>query len=415
MKSKDEIYEEMMNAGLRERKNTSIMVFTSLIVIGAVAFLIGIFGPNAERAWQSYLINFLFWSGLAFGTVLFSAIITMTKARWGRPLKRLAEAPAAFLPVAFILFWVLYFGKEMLFPWIREPIPEKAGWLNSGFLFARDGASLLALTIIAVALVYHSVRRDLRLPLSRKSSPEAQQVKPDDDAGNPQSFLSVIFGILYAVVLSLVAFDLVMSLSPHWYSTLFGAYFFIGSFYTGLAGLIILSTLSLKGLGLDKFINGEHFHDLGNLLLGFCLMTGDFFYAQFFVIWYGNIPEETRYVIMRVRPAPWGTLAWAVLVVCFVLPFILLLSRKVKTSPIGMAILSGVVLVGMWFERLLLVAPSLWKGAEMPFGLIEVMITAGFFGIMALCILLFIRRFPVLPVSDPVFRESVELAHAGDR
>jgi hypothetical protein len=415
MKSKAEIHEEMMNAGLREPKNTWIVVFTVLIVIGAAAFLSGISGSNAERAWQSYLINFLFWSGLAFGAVLFSATLTITQARWGRPLKRLAEAPAAFLPVAFILFWVLYFGKETIFPWIREPIPEKADWLNSGFLFARDGASLLALTVAAVALVYHSVRRDLRYLHDRDAVLDAPQDKSCADPVDPQSFLSPIFGILYALVLSLVAFDLIMSLSPHWYSTLFGAYFFVGSFYTGLAALILLSALSLKSLGLGKYISGEHFHDMGNLLLAFCLVTGDFFYAQFLVIWYGNIPEETRYIIMRVRPAPWGPLAWAVLIVCFLLPFVLLLSKKIKTSPVAMAILSGVVLVGMWFERLLLVAPSLWKGAEMPFGLLEIMITAGFFGIVALCIMLFIRRFPVLPVADPVFRESVGLAHAADR
>ena len=96
----------------------------------------GISGPLAQRAWQVYLVNFLFWSGLAFGTVLFSAMLTMTNARWGRPLKRLAEAPGAFLPVAFLLFWVLFFGREKLFPWIHEPLGHKQFWLSSGFLFA---------------------------------------------------------------------------------------------------------------------------------------------------------------------------------------------------------------------------------------------------------------------------------------
>ena len=101
------------------------MVSLLLAFIGGAAFWIGVSGSQAERAWQVFLVNYLFWSGLAFGTVLFSAALIMTNARWGRPLKRLAEAPAAFLPVAFLLFWVLFLGREQLFPWIHEPLPAK--------------------------------------------------------------------------------------------------------------------------------------------------------------------------------------------------------------------------------------------------------------------------------------------------
>jgi len=205
---------------------------------------------------------------------------------------------------------------------------------------------------------------------------------------------------------SLVGYDLVMSLDPHWHSTLFGAYFFVGSFYAGLAALMVMTVLAVKKMGMGAFIKERQFHDLGKLIFGFGLLTGDFFYAQFLVIWYGNLPEETQYVILRVREAPWGVLAWTVLVAAFAVPFFVLLNRKIKMRPIPMIVLSVVILAGMWLERLLLVAPALWKGRTLPLGVMEVMITLGFLGLVSLCTLWFLKKFPVLPISDPLFREA---------
>ncbi|MDY0042304.1 MAG: hypothetical protein RBS57_18500, partial [Desulforhabdus sp.] len=222
-----------------------------------------------------------------------------------------------------------------------------------------------------------------------------------------------VYGILYALILSLIAFDLIMSLSPHWYSSLFGAAYFIGSLYTGLAALMILAGLALRKLDLGQYIHPRQFHDLGKLTLGFCLMTGDFFFTQFFVIWYGNLPEETRFVILRTKSFTWEPFAWTVLIISFVIPFAVLLSRKVKMKPLAMMALSGLILAGMWMERFLLVVPSLWKGENIPFGISEILITAGFFGTIALCVLMFLQKFPILPVADPLFREY--LATARDR
>jgi Ni/Fe-hydrogenase subunit HybB-like protein len=406
MKSRPEMLDEILKSRHNPGQKVWMGIFGMLALIGAGAFLVGTSGSQAQRAWQAYLVNFLFWSGLAFGTVLFSAILTMTNARWGRPLKRLAEAPGAFLPVAFLLFWVLFWGRESLFPWIHEPVGHKKVWLSSGFLFARDGVSLLLLTAVSVALVYASVRRDLRAIAAREGK-GITEVDGKERTADPQTVLSPILGILYAVVLSLIGFDLVMSLSPHWHSTLFGAYYFVACFYGALAALAVLSYFSARNMQLRGFIEGRHFQDLGNLLLAFCMVTGDFFYSQFLVIWYGNLPNETRFVLLRVRESPWDILAWAVLFICFVIPFCLLLSRKFKRKPAFMMTLGIVILVGMWLERFLLVVPSIWKDGTIPLGLMELLITAGFFGIAALCILLFLRRFPVLPLSDPLFRENL--------
>lgn len=387
----------------KQKKRYLLIVFWLMVLAGACAFIAGISGPDPQRAWQSYLVNFVFWTGLSFGTVLFSAVLTITNARWGRPLKRLAEAPGAFLPISFLLFWVIFLGRGELFHWIHEPIPEKAAWLNVPFFFARDGLGLLLLIALSMAILYYSVQRDLRAYTANFEHFELDGNKRDRYE-RILVILSPLYGILYALILSLIAFDLIMSLSPHWYSTLFGASYFIGSFYAGLAALMILAAIAVKGLRLGRYIHPRQFHDLAKLILGFCLMTGDFFFTQFLVIWYGNLPEETRYVILRTR-ATWEPLAWTVLIVCFALPFIVLLNREIKMKPVPMIALSVVILVGMWLANFLLVAPSVWHGQGIPFGVSEILITTGFFGAVALCVLTFVQRFPVLPVADPLFQE----------
>jgi Ni/Fe-hydrogenase subunit HybB-like protein len=401
MKSGSEMVDEIRRHEQHPGQKTWITLSGILAIIGTGAFLTGISGPSAGRAWQAYLVNFLFWSGLAFGMVLFSATLTMSKARWGRPMKRLAESAGAFLPVALLLFWVLYFGRERIFIHPHESLGHKQLWLSSGFLFARDGLSLLALTVVSLLLVTFSVQRDLKLVAAAREGRFAG-AGHEGQAADPQSLVSPIFGILYAIVLSLIGFDLIMSLNPHWHSTLFGAYYFVGSFYSGLAALAVLSYFSVKRLGLGEVIQGKHFHDLANLMLAFCLVTGDFFYSQFLVIWFADLPHETRFVLTRVREDPWSGLAWTVLFVCFAIPFVVLLSRNLKKKPAFMMVLAVFILVGMWLERFLLVVPSLWQEGSIPLGLMEMLITAGFFGIMAVCVLLFLRKFPILPVSDPL-------------
>lgn len=387
-----------------------IIIFSASILAGLLAFLWGVTGPAALRAWQAYLINFVYWTGLSFGAVLFVAVLNMTNAVWGRPLKRLAEALGTFLPASFILFWVLYFGKDEIFPWIKDPIPEQQSWLNPGFLFARNGVGLFLFTAFSLALIYYSVKGDkqaVRLSTEAPADVSTQEAK-EGFCWRAQRALSPVIGILYAFVLSLLAFDLIMSLDPHWYSTLFGAYYFMGSFYLALAALYFLSFLGRNTFGLREIIHPHHLHDLGKLVFAFCIFTGYLFYVQFLVIWYGNLPEETRYVILRVKLTPWEPLAWIVLATTFVIPFLLLLRRKIKMAPLPMMILSGIILAGMWVERFLLIAPSIWEGEGIPLGFLEILITGGFVGIMGLGMILFLERVPLLPISDPLFRKAME-------
>jgi len=377
-----------------------IALFSILVLIGAGAFLSGVLGANPLRAWQAYLVNFLFWTGLSFGTVFFVAVLNMTAATWGRPLKRLGEAFGAYLPAGFVLFWGLWFGRKALFPWIENPVPGKEAWLSAPFLFARNGLGILLLALISLAMIYFSVRGDREWTGNETNPPGADWRR--------QRILSPILGIAYGFVLTLMAFDLVMSLDRQWYSTLLGAYFLVGCFYTGAATLCFLS-LALAGTeGLREYVNPRTFHDMGKLVLAFCLFTGYLFYAQFLTIWYGNLPEETRYVILRVKLTPWEPLAWVVLFMIFAAPFFILLSRRIKIKRAPMMILSLVVMAGMWLEKFILVAPSLWKEQGVPLGMPEILITAGYVGVVGLCVTVFLKRVPLVPVSDPLFRQWAE-------
>ncbi|OPY65174.1 MAG: hypothetical protein A4E57_03273 [Syntrophorhabdaceae bacterium PtaU1.Bin034] len=389
----------------------TIACFSILALIGIAAFVTGISGPDALRWWQAYLVNFLFWSGLSSGQACFLAVMNMAEAQWARPLKRLSEALGACLPVVLVLFGVLHFGKGYLFPWILHPVPGKEAWLNWPFLFARDGGGLLLLSLLSLGMICSSVKSDYQWSKENGAGSiirEQKVLRSWERSWRMQKVLSPMIAIAYAFVLSLLGFDLVMSLDPHWYSTLFGGYFFVGSFYTGIAGLSLLALLTKNVEAFRGRFEPHHFHDIGKLLLAFCLFTGYLFYAQFLVIWYANIPEETRYVILRVKLTPWEPLAWMVLFMIFVVPLATLLSRKVKLLRVPMAFLSLLILAGLWLERFILVAPSLWTQDTIPLGLTELLVTAGFVGIVGLSGSAFLRMVPALPVSDPLFIKAVE-------
>jgi len=379
------------------------IVLSALILIGFATFLYGAVGQHPERAWQAYLINFLLWSAVAQGGLLFSALMHTVKARWSGPLSGFSESFGAFFPISFILFLFLFAGRNYVFPWLHHDLHGKEVWLNLPFLFSRDCLGLLILYGLGFAYLYHSLalkvncgppEGKIRLCLSQSWTRRAT------DPERLKKRLT-LFGILYilafALVLSLIGYDLVMALDPHWYSTLFGAYHFVKAVYVGLGALIILASIYYLRQGERTGLVESHFHDVGKLFFAFSLLWADFFYCQLVVIWYGNIPEETSYVIERTVIAPWNRLAWTVFIVCFILPFFILLNRKVKTKPLFMILLSSMILIGIWFEHLLLVGPALnHETSGLPVGVSDLLITLGFLGLMAFAVTFFMNQFPEL-------------------
>ena len=175
------------------------------------------------------------------------------------------------------------------------------------------------------------------------------------------------------------------------------------AFYLGLGALIILAAVVAMRQGRRSGLEPRHFHDIGKLFFAFCLLWADFFYVQLTVIWYGNIPEETHYVILRTMLPPWRPLAWAVFGMVFIIPFIILINKRVKTIPAAVMALCSLVIVGLWLELLLLVGPPLNHGAaELPLGVSDAVVFLGFLGLMVLAVAAMLRTFPeLLPSARP--------------
>jgi hypothetical protein len=390
-----------------EKSKTS-WVFLIFVAIGVVTFIFGLTSEHPERAWQAYLINFLLWSAIAQGAVLFSAVMHMTNARWSGPLSGLSESFTAFFPLSFILFLLLFIGRTHIFPWLQEDLHGKEVWLNIPFLFWRDFFGLLILYLLGFAYLFNALqlKYDPNQPMGeiRKyiyNAWKQNHLKPE----RIKSRMTVwggLYILAFALVLSLIGFDLVMSMDPHWISTLFGAYHFVKSFFVGLGALIILAAIIRIKQGEASGIKTNHFHDIGKLFFGFCLLWADFFYVQLMVIYYGNIPEETHYVIVRTMLAPWNKLAWTVFIVCFIGPFFILLNQRIKTKPVLMLTICSVVIVGIWLEHLLLLGPALSHETQaIPLSLSDGLISLGFLGLMAIAVGYFLKVFPeTIPVKE---------------
>ena len=379
------------------------MLGAVLAAAGLTAFLVGLFGEHPQRAWQAFLINFLLWSAMAQGAVLFSAVTCTVKARWAGPLSGLSEAFAGFFPISLVCFLVLLAGKDHLFPWLHEDLHGKEIWLNIPFLFTRDGIGFLILYGIGWAFTFQDLKLRARAAgpdsgLQRLLAGRLPQTEVDVKRIQDRKALwGGLYCVAFGTVLSLIGFDLVMSMDPHWFSTLFGAYHFVKAFYVGLGGLIILAAILHLRRENRSAPADAYFHDIGKLFFAFCLLWADFFYVQLTVIWYGNIPEETYYVILRTLTPPWNALAWTVFIACFAVPFGVLINRRVKSMPHAMIVLCAAVILGIWLEHLLLLGPALSPGAaELPLGLIEGLVFIGFLGLMVLALAFTLKTFPEL-------------------
>lgn len=369
-------------------------VFAVCATVGAIAFVVSLGRGATLRAWEAFLVNLLFWTGIAQGGVTISAAFYLTQARWGGAAQyRLAEAFAGFLPVGFFLFWALIFGRDVIFPWVTHPIAQKAAWLNTPFLFSRDGLSLFAITLVSLWFV-----RESRKPAT------IAWVEAAADIELPPPIirrLAPTVAILFAAIYSLLAFDLVMSLAPMWRSTLFGAFFFAGAWWSGLVAMALATVLLGRALGAGNRLAEKGFmHDLGKLIFAFSVFWVYLVFSQFIVIWYADIPVETFWVVPRVMRLPWGILGWGSLILIWATPFVVLMGRRPKRTPAILGSVAALGLIGVFVERYLLVVPSL-SPAEIPFGGIEALVTLGFLGAFGLCALPGLARVAQVAMAVP--------------
>ncbi len=393
---------------VNSRKKNVFFIPGVLACAGFLFFTFMAVSAHPEKAWLAFLTNFMFFTCLSAGGLLFSTLMHFTKAKWSHRLAGVAEAFSAFFPVSFILFIILLIGQEHVFTWLHEDLHGKEIWLNVPFLMARDGVGFLILYALGFGYLYNSLRYRLKYakndtPLKgfllnrfEKSPCTAKDVK------KRMTLFGGWYMFAFAMVLSLTGFDLVMSMDPHWYSTLFGAYTFIKAIYAGFGALILVASIIHLTPSLPLSFSEKQLGDISTLFFGFSIVWGDFFYSQFVVIWYGNIPEETAYIIERTMTAPWNILAWTVFLVCFIAPFIILLNRKIKKTPKYMAIISGSVLTGLWIEHYLLLGPNyldLHSGG-FPISISDIIISLGFLSLMIISILLYFKALPEVLESD---------------
>jgi len=360
-------------------------VFWSIIAaLGAIAFLLGAASSDAAGAWSIYLVNLVFWSGLAVAGPAIAGMMQLTEARWSPSVRRIALTTAGFLPVAFVLLLVLFAGRTVLYPWERTPIPLKAAWLNTPFFWART----LVCAAVLFAVCFAFVRALLRDP-----------IPPDHERERARrNRLAVIVLMLFVVTVSLWGFDLVMSLEPQWYSGLFGGYFVVTTLYTGFALLSIL-TIRANARG-QAAVPPAAVQDVAKLQFALSIMWMYFFWSQYLVIWYGNVPIETRYFVKRVFVQPWQALAWIVLVVGWLIPFAYLLKRLTgrppqRHGPLFVVAFFG--LIAIFLERVFVVFPAVSASLTLPYGIRDLAITAGFLALFLLSRRWFFARFkPVL-------------------
>ncbi len=305
---------------------------------------------NPAEGWTGLLTAGLFGVTLALGGALFLAIQVVSGARFWFPLRGVPLRLAATLPVPLAAVGLaLVFGRETLYPWARAAAVEastllqaKRAWLNGPLFLAR------AVVIAVVWLALVGALRSALAALARRPSPEARQRLVRT---------SLVFLPVFALTLSLAAWDWGMSLEPEWFSTMYGVLLFAGTFQGGIAAVSVLALLLDRQGKLDAPLGEDARHDLGKLLFAFSVFWAYIWFCQYLLIWYANLPEETGHYVARFGGG-WTTLFFLNPILCFVLPFVTLLGQPAKRDSSRLYQVSLAVLLGRFVDTYLLVAPS---------------------------------------------------------
>jgi hypothetical protein len=405
------------------------------LLIGVATVVLLLMGGEhgSHRFIEAFHFNWIFWSGLSMGMVMFTVALHLTNARWSWSLRRFALAGVAFLPISALLFVVDWLGADHLYHhWIHAApgdhvLEAKSGFLNLPFMIVRDFVSVfvlygLAIYFASLALrpdVYGAAQTDGQRGWYERLTRGFRGVNEEAVRSHRRmTVVAVLLAFAYAFLWGLLGVDLGMSMLPHWFSTMFPVIFFIDGFHAGLAMTALMIVVFRKRIGVDEFITKNQFHDLGKLIFAFAVFWMYINWSQYVVIWYGGLPHEQEWFVLRFHE-PFGTLVRIAVGCIFVAPFLGLLTRPPKKNPAVLAAFAVVILVGHWLERFLLTVPSLYHSGEFtrsPIGLPEIGIALGFGALWMLCYTWFMRTFPVLPspaTLAAVDTGFVELPHEG--
>jgi hypothetical protein len=404
-------HQRLISRSVSGRYDAFLGLGAGLAILGLVLFLRALGGRDADRAWHLFHVNWVYFTGLAGGSVAVAAVHKVVNARWSGLMIRFAEASVAFLPISLIgLLLIFTVGYPHIYANMAGQLHTlqhgKAVWLSHDVMFARLGVLLVALYTVGWRLVHADMVPDLLAAKgvvsdARQARFERMTAEYDGSEGSIEANdrrirrLSATYVVLYALGFTAVAFDGMMALQPHWYSNLFGGWYVMGCF---LAGYMLLALMMIYGgrqLDIADLISAKQRHDLGKLCFGFTVFWTYLMWAQFQVIWYGNMPEETGFVYSRLW-GPWMPVAKIVFLGMFIVPFFGLLGVGPKKVRATLGFFAVVSLTALWLERYLLIVPSITAAGGPLFGVPEIAPTLLFAGLYLLTYALFARAFPMV-------------------
>ena len=370
---------------------------TSLI-IGIIFLLISLAGYFQDSAhfYLNYLTSFFFWLSIALGGLFFTFLHHITNARWSVVLRKISEAIAGNLPMMLIFFIPVIFGIHDLYHWSHpeavsadELLAKKAPYLNTTFFLFRTGFYFAVWILFSILL--------------RKVSKE-QDNQPSEALTMKMKRISAPGIILFAITITFAAFDWLMSLDAHWFSTIFGVYIFSGAFLAFLTFTIIIITYLRINNSLSDTITVEHYHDLGKLAFGFIIFWSYMAFSQYFLIWYANLPEENFWYLYRWDNS-WEPVGMIIIFGHFVIPFLGLITRAAKRSIKYLTILSVWILIMHFTDLYWLVLPTHHQEG-IHFTLFDLAPLLGIGGLFLWMTLRNLSTSPVVPVNDPKLESS---------
>lgn len=362
----------------------------TLITLGVVG-LFATFLLDDHRAWTNMLLNSYYFVTLSACAFLILAMLYLVDAKWSEAIRHVPEAIGAFVPVGAVLMLMILPGLGVLYEWVEGAghdslLAAKTDFLNPAFFTFRMAAILGLWAVFAAAF--------------RRLSPNGE-----DYANRKRCVaLSAAFIALFGLSFILSAFDWIMSLEPHWYSTIFAIYLFSGDF-VALIAVVTFVVVVLKEAGYLKAVNENHLHDLGKLLFAFVFFWAYIWFCQFLLIWYANIPEETEYFYRRLT-GDWSWLFFFNLTINFIIPFLILLPRASKRSAAALKRVCILLFIGHWLDLYLLIVPGFMK-ADVSIGVPEVLISLGYAGLFIGVVGRALALKPLVSAPSPYMEESL--------
>jgi hypothetical protein len=383
---------EMTNKGSLG-KNALIVGIIFIIVSAAGWFM------DSEQFFKSYLLGYIFWLTLALGGLFFTMINHLFGSVWNVVLRRIGEATMYSFPVLAVLFIPILFGMHDLYHWTHEEdvlkdaiLSAKAGYLNITFFTIR--------AVIYFALWFTLSKVLYNISLKQDKDPNEKYILRMRQISAPGM-------IIFALSITFASFDWIMSLEPHWFSTIYGVYFFAGCFLSILAFVVLAAQHLLNRGYLTDKITVEHIHDMGKLFFAFLIFWGYIGFSQYFLIWYANIPEETVYYLIRWENG-WNYITMLLVAGHFTLPFFILLLRSVKRNMVMMRVIAIWILVMHVFDIFWLSRPGISHGHGPHFSWIDLTVLLGIGGIFIWNFWNNLTSHPLLPIGERRLEASVK-------